>query len=262
MHYLIDGHNLIGKMPDISLSDPDDEVQLVLRLRSWTAVSKKRQVTVYFDGGVPGGKNVKLSTSQVRVVFASLGRSADALIISQINQAQNPPEYLLITSDQEIIKAADGRKMKHLRSEKFTAHLSQQWDDTRPGATITDDDPVLSEAEVQDWLAAFGPVDKMAIRNRAKPIPPNRQPAKIEAEEEETIEPASNNREAPEMSERELKEWLELFGSAPKPQPQPQAKKKKKKETAVSPKRKKAPNPHNLKKEDLAVWQDFIDREK
>ena len=46
MHYIIDGHNLIGKMPDISLKDPNDEIKLTMRIKSWVAESKKRQVTV------------------------------------------------------------------------------------------------------------------------------------------------------------------------------------------------------------------------
>ena len=88
MQYLIDGHNLIGKMPDIELSDPDDEIQLILRLRSWTAVSAKRKVVVYFDGGIPGGKDVNLSSSQVMVIFASRGKTADYLLITHINRVK------------------------------------------------------------------------------------------------------------------------------------------------------------------------------
>ncbi len=72
MHYLIDGHNLIAKLPDVNLSDPDDEIQLVLKLRQWTAVSAKRVVTVFFDGGIPGGHNVNLSNAQVKVIFVSI----------------------------------------------------------------------------------------------------------------------------------------------------------------------------------------------
>ncbi len=34
MHYLIDGHNLIAQISDISLDDPDDEAKLVLRLEA------------------------------------------------------------------------------------------------------------------------------------------------------------------------------------------------------------------------------------
>ena len=104
MHYLIDGHNLIAKLPDIDLSDPDDEVQLILKLRQWTAVSPKRKVTVYFDGGIPGGHNVNLSNSQVKVIFVSQGKTADSLLIARINRVQKPRRNTrLVTSDQEII---------------------------------------------------------------------------------------------------------------------------------------------------------------
>ncbi len=268
MHYLIDGHNLIARMPDISLNDPDDEVQLILRLRSWAARSRKRQVTLFFDGGIPGGKDVRLSTPQVRVIFASVGQTADALLINGINKVKNPPEFLLITSDQQIIAAAAARQMPHLTSDKFAAQLATQWQETPPGPTITDDDPVISEAEVADWLATFGPVDERAIRNRPKPIPPNLPPPEPEPLPTPDTPPLPLNREEPQLSNKELDEWLALFGGEPK-------KKKPAKETrpttptapatAVPPKpRRSRPstnNPHNLSPDDLAVWQDFANRE-
>ena len=33
MHYLIDGHNLIARVPGLSLADPDDEVKLLQLLK-------------------------------------------------------------------------------------------------------------------------------------------------------------------------------------------------------------------------------------
>ena len=50
MTLLIDGHNLIGAMPDIDLAQSDDEHQLVLRLRTYCGEGR-RQVTVVFDSG-------------------------------------------------------------------------------------------------------------------------------------------------------------------------------------------------------------------
>ena len=35
MPYLIDGHNLIACLPDISLDDPNDEAQLVNKLKGF-----------------------------------------------------------------------------------------------------------------------------------------------------------------------------------------------------------------------------------
>ncbi|MBL8045607.1 MAG: hypothetical protein JNL09_03645, partial [Anaerolineales bacterium] len=50
MPFLIDGHNLIGKMPGLRLDDPDDERQLVQFLRAYLARVKKSG-TVVFDRG-------------------------------------------------------------------------------------------------------------------------------------------------------------------------------------------------------------------
>lgn len=278
MQYLIDGHNLIAKMPGISLSDPDDEVQLILRLRSWTAVSPKRRVTVYFDGGIPGGKNINLSSSQVKVIFASHGKTADSLIIAHLNRVKNPPEYRLVTSDQEIIKAATNLKISHIRSDKFAQYMDEEWHERIPTPTITnDDDRELSDAEVNEWLNIFGPVDEKALRKRPKIIPPNRKPPEPEPEEEpepETYEPASNNREDPEMSDKELREWMELFREAEKKKkPETTAAKqstdtitadgqKAKRKVIRRIRKRSAENPQNLGKDDLDAWQDFINQKK
>jgi predicted RNA-binding protein with PIN domain len=275
MQYLIDGHNLIGKMPDISLSDPDDEVQLILRLRSWTAVSQKRKVIVYFDGGIPGGKNINLSSSQVKVIFASYNRTADSYLIAHLKRIKNPPEYLLVTSDQEIIKAATHQKINTMRSEEFAALMDEQWQDYLPSPTITnDEDRQLSDAEVNEWMNIFGPIDEKAIRSRPKITPPNRKPPEPEPEEEaapETYVPASNNREEPEMSDKELREWMVLFQQAAAEKEKPtiettetiNADGKKVKRTVIRRIRKrKAENPHNLNNDDLSAWQDFTNQKK
>lgn len=265
MHYLIDGHNLVAKLPDIDLSDPDDEVQLVLKLRQWTAVSPKRVVTVYFDGGIPGGHNVNLSNSQVKVIFVSQGKTADSLLIARINRVNNPPEYTLVTSDQEIIAAATRRKMKYLRSEQFATRLGRdKAERTLPDPTISDDDPIISDAEVAQWLDLFGPVDEKALRNRPRPVPPNRiipEPEPEPEEEPATLKPpATADRENPELSDEELLEWLTLFGGEPKPTPKPSAKPatKKGKKQAPRPKKKKSPNPQNLSDDDLAAWNAYF----
>ena len=269
MHYLIDGHNLIAKLPDIDLSDPDDEVQLVLKLRQWTAVSPKRRITLYFDGGIPGGHNINLSNSQVKVIFVSQGKTADSLLILHINRVQNPPEYILVSSDQEIIAAANKRKMKHLRSQEFVLHLSQdRAERTLPSPTFSDDDPVVSDAEVEQWLELFGPVDEAALKKRPKPIPPNRiipepEPEPAAKPAAKPKPPASLNRENPELSDDELREWLTLFGDEPKEKPKPSAKSGKTRakpspKATPRPKKKKSPNPQNLNNDDLAAWNAYF----
>ncbi|MBI4771196.1 MAG: hypothetical protein HY784_12500 [Chloroflexi bacterium] len=65
MPTLIDGHNLIGALPDISLQDPDDEQKLVDLLHRW-CVRTGKSVRVVFDPGPPGGQPLR-STSRVNV---------------------------------------------------------------------------------------------------------------------------------------------------------------------------------------------------
>ncbi|MFL7839893.1 MAG: NYN domain-containing protein [Candidatus Promineifilaceae bacterium] len=163
MHYLIDGHNLIGRMPDIGLEDPDDEVELVLRLRSWAARSRGRRVTVIFDRGLPGGKDRGLSTGKVQVVFASGGQTADALLIKRIQKIKNPREATVVTSDNQILHAAAERRMPALRAEEFAQQLNPSAVSAENESLVNDenakkpaDDRELSDSELEMWLNLFG----------------------------------------------------------------------------------------------------------
>ena len=106
MHYLIDGHNLIGQLSDIELADPDDEAKLILLLRQWSAGSRKREVTVIFDHGLTGGRWRAMSNKRLKAIFAPQDQSADELLISRIDQAKDPKAFTLISSDLQVLKAA------------------------------------------------------------------------------------------------------------------------------------------------------------
>lgn len=156
MQYLIDGHNLIGKMSDINLDDPDDEVELVLRLRSWAARGRKRKVTVIFDHGLPGGVERGLSSGSVKVIFAPSGRTADSLLIKRIGNVNNPGEYTLISSDQRIIRSAERRRMNVLRSEQFADKMDQEQDKGKERPAVESiEDPALNSDEIDMWLNMF-----------------------------------------------------------------------------------------------------------
>jgi predicted RNA-binding protein with PIN domain len=89
MRYLIDGHNVIAQLPGININDPDDEAQLVMKLRGFCARTGK-QVTVIFDGGIPGGFSPNLSNSQVTVRFASAEQTtADQILLNMIRRIKN-----------------------------------------------------------------------------------------------------------------------------------------------------------------------------
>ena len=151
MPVLIDGHNLIGRMPDICLSDPDDEAQLVARLQAYAGRRGKR-VTVVFDRGLPGGRSQALSGGRVEVVFAPAGRNADRVLIGRIRRSRNPRGLTVVTSDLEVIAAAEEQGARVVHSEAFVPELG-----TAP-ASASDGkaDVHLSPDEVQAWLEVFG----------------------------------------------------------------------------------------------------------
>jgi predicted RNA-binding protein with PIN domain len=210
MHYLIDGHNLIAKIPDIDLNDPNDEVELILRLKSWAAASPKRKVTVYFDGGLPGGIEQRLSTSDIKVIFAPEGRTADSLIIKRIRKIKNPPEYTLVSSDQQIITAAQKRHLRHLRSEAFAQKMGQEKRKRTapPPPSSETDDPHNSEREVAEWLELFGPEPKTT----KKPRPPRRKKKQSRPKPKSRRSMQELKRADKKLDDDELSEWLDLFG--------------------------------------------------
>lgn len=222
MHYLIDGHNLIARMQDIDLEDPNDEILLVLQLRSWVAGGRKRRVTVIFDGGLPGGRSRFHSSPQLNVIFASEGRTADALLIRRINKARNPAEYTLVSSDLEVIEAARARRMPHLDSAAFAERLSESrrknQEVVAPPAPDEAEEPAVSQQEIDEWLALFDAAPKFkpeAPRTKANrkdeeaPAPKRSKKAPLF---EQDVDPASLKRGDNKLSGDEVDEWLRLFG--------------------------------------------------
>lgn len=218
MIYLIDGHNLIGKMPDIHLSDPDDEEKLVHRLQSWVAGDPKRRIHIIFDNGEFGGISPQLSGLRVRVEYARLGRTADDELIRALKHLNNPQEYTLITSDREILAVARKRRVGYILSEEFVALMAADaterlaLQDVPPEAEHdpgTRPEVDVSTAEVEEWLQVFD-----------KPIPSTR-PRRQSPTEDNTNPKPGRVRSPQEMkadgriSEEDLAAWLDVFGEVP-----------------------------------------------
>jgi predicted RNA-binding protein with PIN domain len=163
MAYLIDGHNLIGQLPDISLADPNDEAKLVIKLRGFAARTGKR-IIVIFDKGLPAGVSA-LSNGTVNVIFASHGSTADRLMIERIKRSRDPQRWIVVSGDNQVLYAARERKMKAVRSADFVSLLNAPpkqaaSSESKKGKAQDQHDDVkkdvyLSDAEIEAWLAEF-----------------------------------------------------------------------------------------------------------
>ncbi len=152
MPYLIDGHNLIGQLADISLDDPNDEALLTQKLMSFAARTGS-QCVVVFDYGLPGGPS-RMSTRMVQVVFASLRSSADRVMRERIGKIPNPREWVVVSSDNDVTATAKLRKMQTLTSSEFADLMkSPPKREVDAGEEV---DVRLSDKEVDEWLRLFG----------------------------------------------------------------------------------------------------------
>jgi predicted RNA-binding protein with PIN domain len=146
---LIDGHNLIGRCPGLSLHDPDDEEKLVRLLVAYAARAGKR-VTVVFD---PGELATVLQTRRlggVEAVFAPYGRSADALIVQRVQRSRHPGEWLVVTSDQKLAEQVARLGARTRDAQTFAAEACT------PAAVESEQKQTPpSPDEVESWMKLF-----------------------------------------------------------------------------------------------------------
>lgn len=151
MTYIIDGHNLIPKIPGLNLSDPDDENQLIHILQQFCRLTRKRAI-VYFDQappGMSGGKNF----GNVRANYIRQGRTADDAILEKLRKmGRRAQNVIVVSSDRQVQQAARAVHAKVMTSDAFAA----KWD------TLISEEPSLdprvqplSEKELAEWEALF-----------------------------------------------------------------------------------------------------------
>lgn len=153
MPYLIDGHNLIGALPDINIDDPDDEAKLVIKLKGFVA-RKRTQCTVIFDHGLPGGAS-RMSSRSVTVIFASAQHSnADALLKRRIGKIRDVGGWTVVSSDRDVADYARRRRLRQMTAQEFVRELQ------RPAAPAEagdeDEKPAPSQADVDEFMGLFG----------------------------------------------------------------------------------------------------------
>ena len=124
MPYLIDGHNLIGKIPSLNLDDLDDEKELIQLLQRYCQETGK-DAEVYFD------------------------HSAMARHLKRLGNAA--ANWTVVSSDREVLASAKRSRARILSSEDFSQELIAE--STSAGSA---DSPTISEDEIDDWLKLFG----------------------------------------------------------------------------------------------------------
>lgn len=148
MPYLIDGHNLIAHLPDLQLSDLDDEADLARRLLLFCQRTRSRAV-VYFDRGQPGAER-PAPRAGLTVRFVTPPRTADQAIQAHLARlGREARNWTVVSSDAELRAAAARFGARALTSPQFARRLT-----TQPLAAEKPDAPIDPQ-EIASWEARF-----------------------------------------------------------------------------------------------------------
>lgn len=267
MNYIIDGHNLIGQIADIDLSDPDDEAKLILRLLNWAATGKNRRVIVVFDRGVPGMQWHNFHSELVKPVFVAQHGDADDWIVRFLydHVQKDVGSYHVVTSDRQILKHAENRRIAWTTSDAFARLLQEEREQWSKMGRDREPEPEqrakLAPHEVDAWLAFFGgepEVELPAYQPRLRQPEPEQTPVAAEAS-------VPDDREEGLLSPAEVAAWLDLFGGEPKvikpPEPSLQAKHRRRIERPVPKPPKNTPRAKGdspLSQDDIDLWHSLF----
>jgi uncharacterized protein len=153
MPYIIDGHNLIPRIPGLDLASVDDEVQLIELVQEFCRLRRK-SAEIYFDNAPPGQPKAR-HYGQVLARFVRAGQTADDAIRARLlrlgPEARN---WAVVTSDQQVQLAVRAARAQSISSEAFARLLvdTLRAGEHKSGQEAKDS---LGEGEVQEWLDIF-----------------------------------------------------------------------------------------------------------
>jgi predicted RNA-binding protein with PIN domain len=155
MPTIIDGNNLIGSSPDISLDDPNARKKILHLVRKYQETTNSNLIIV-FDGGPEPTLQTENSRVKVSVVFPGLGSSADDEIKKILDGYSDFKSVILVSSDRDLKSFAKNRGAKAINSIEFYFELKRVY--RLNGAKeekLKRIHSKLSEQEVDQWLKIF-----------------------------------------------------------------------------------------------------------
>jgi uncharacterized protein len=156
--YLVDGHNLIPKIPGLNLRQVDDEERLIKLLQIFARV-RRATVEVFFDQAPPGHSGVR-QMGMLKVHFVLKGTTADTEIINHIQRMKKSARgVIVVTSDRRIRTEAHAVQAKLVSSDAFAAQVMDSIAEAE--AQGNSSPSIVSGEEVDEWLKLFGAEDEM-----------------------------------------------------------------------------------------------------
>lgn len=154
MPIIIDGHNLIPKIPGLDLDDIDDEMQLIKLLQEFCRITRKK-VEVYFDNASPGFPRSQ-SFGNVTAHFIRQGYTADQAILKKLGQLKRAASnWTVVSSDHQVQSGARTARAGVHSSEEFAAQLMQTLSEQSVSKESNESEEPPRE-DLEDWYRLFG----------------------------------------------------------------------------------------------------------
>lgn len=146
-HYIIDGNNLIGKIPKLWEVQKKDKQssreRLAFQLERYFH-GRKIKVTLHFDGH----PNQAIKTGNIKIVY-SMNAIADSNIKQEISHASNPKVIAVVSSDHNVQDFAKASSCTIIKSEIFAKELFRKKD-------IDEEDSRIKEIDNNEMKKLFG----------------------------------------------------------------------------------------------------------
>lgn len=155
MPYLIDGSNLIGHIPYLTLDDPRSKYRLVAQLMVFQRI-KRIKIILVFDGSPdPHLIRKEFRRKKFAILFPSYEENADAIIKTWIEKQTDLRRFYVISSDHEIQAFARMNGAKVKGCDEFHKELKASLMEYRDAKATKKTDTPLSPLEVNHWLEIF-----------------------------------------------------------------------------------------------------------
>ncbi len=133
-HYIIDGNNLIGKIPTLWKIQQKEKQSsregLVFQLERYFYY-KKIKVSLHFDGH----ENSYIRAKGIKIIYSN-NTNADNKIKDEISFSNNPKLITVISSDMNVLDFARVNSCSIIKSEVFARNMNKT-DDTDTEEQLT-----------------------------------------------------------------------------------------------------------------------------
>lgn len=141
MHYWIDGYNLLFKLPDLKGSLEEKRRALIIELNR-QAKHLLLQITVVFDATDPTRPLDFLSHyDAIEIIYTTSRSTADESILQTVEQARNPLDLCIVTSDKDLSHKAKNLGAQTLSLANFLKRIAKKQKNKRTSPTVSQDSP-------------------------------------------------------------------------------------------------------------------------